>query len=241
MFSIYAFIAIIASLLTIKSSSVNSIGQCLAFGSLNPEIELNTTCFTAVNYAFFLPTGFTLDYFESLARTKLNDQRLNTLPTKCKSSVKKAVCSNIYLECPSNNFNIHLNTTWNYNIFFDVDKEYPIPFKRPCVSVCNTANKDCLGLLNLLDQGLDCLERQDYSRGKLFRNISDHQPFPFTYDQSNNDSICNDMPANVQVADSMEPYIFANSGGICSGIVRSIHVPQGIYECIKGDNSWCFL
>jgi hypothetical protein len=119
--------------------------------------------------------------------------------------------------------------TWNYGIFSDIGEHYPIPFQRPCVNVCETANNDCLGLLNLLDQGLNCLERQDHSRGTFIRNRSD-QPYPFTYDQSNNNSICNDMPANVQVADSMEPYIFAKSGGACAGISHSLFVPPGIYK-----------
>jgi hypothetical protein len=46
--------------------------------------------------------------------------------------------------------------------------------------------------------------------GIYTRNIT--SPLPYTYDQSNNGSICNDMPVVVKVAEPLEPYIYAQSG-----------------------------
>jgi hypothetical protein len=214
----------------------SSIGQCLSFTALTSKTERSLTCFGTVDYTFFLPIGLTLDEFEILARSKLNNEELNILPTKCKLSIKKAVCSNIYLKCPPNDFNLSLPMTWNYKIFSDIGRQYPLPYQQPCVSICHDANKDCLGLLNLLNLGLNCLERHDYSNG-AFNNAtsSSYHLFPYTYDHSNNVSLCNNMPATVQVADTLEPYVYAESGsgGVCTGIITSLYVPQGIHTHSK--------
>jgi hypothetical protein len=178
----------------------------------------------AVDYAFFLPSGLTLDYYESLARTKLSNPQLNILPPKCKASIKKAICSNIYLKCPSS-INLSSNKTWNYNIFSDIGQKYPVPYQRPCLSVCTNTNSNCLGLLNIFNLGLNCLSRHDYSNGLYTKNVS--TTFPYTYDQSNNNSICNNMPAVVSVADTFEPYVYAEKGA-CSGIITSLYVPTGM-------------
>jgi hypothetical protein len=82
-----------------------------------------------------------------------------------KASIKKAVCSSIYLKCPSRYFNISSNVTWNYSIFSDINVHFPIPFQRPCVNICHNTNNDCLGMLNLFGLGLNCSERKDYSGG----------------------------------------------------------------------------
>jgi hypothetical protein len=46
--------------------------------------------------------------------------------------------------------------------------------------------------------------------GIYTKNIS--SSLPYTYDQSNNGSICNNMAVVVKVAESFEPYIYAESG-----------------------------
>jgi len=210
-----------ASHIPILASSIGNFGQCLSLAPLTPIQALNITCFDAVDYAFFLPIGFTLEYFESIARSKLSDPQLNILPTKCKSSIKKAVCSNIYLKCPTNNFNISSNITWNYKIFSDINVQLPVPFQRPCVNVCHNANNDCLGILKLFNLGLNCSEQTDYSHG-----IYNDSPLPYKYDQANNDSICNNMSAVVEVSSSSESYTYGELGGACSGVITSLYVSQ---------------
>jgi hypothetical protein len=56
--------------------------------------------------------------------------------------------------------------------------------------------------------------------GVYTRNIS--SPLPYTYDQSNNGSICNDMPVVVKVAEPLEPYIYAQSGKMIMTIMKMI-------------------
>jgi hypothetical protein len=136
-------------------------------------------------------------------------------------SIKKAVCSNIYLKCPLKNFNISSNITWNYKIFSDINVQLPVPFQRPCVNVCHNANNGCHGFLNLFNLGLNCLEQKDYSHG-----IYNNSPLPYKYDQANNNSICNNMPAVVEVANSLEVYAYGESGGACSGVITSLYVSQ---------------
>jgi hypothetical protein len=121
-------------------------------------------------------------------------------------------------------------TTYDHSIFDDIGVTYPISFQRPCVNVCNDANRDCLGLLNVFGTKMDCLERRYYSQigyGKSIGNTSYSYPFPFTYDQSNDTIHCNSISAVIPVASTIEPYIFAQTGGVCAGISTSLYVPPG--------------
>eukprot|EP00596_Hydrurales_sp_CCMP1899_P007118 CAMPEP_0119044560 /NCGR_PEP_ID=MMETSP1177-20130426/32368_1 /TAXON_ID=2985 /ORGANISM="Ochromonas sp, Strain CCMP1899" /LENGTH=387 /DNA_ID=CAMNT_0007014809 /DNA_START=280 /DNA_END=1441 /DNA_ORIENTATION=- len=143
---------------------------------------------------------------------------------------KKAVCSQVFLKCPTD-FNQSDIASFNYAIFSDIGQIFPIPFQRPCLSVCENANKDCFGLLNIFGKQLNCLEQLDYSQGvygQSIGNSSYSHPFPYAYDQSSSsNTVCNKMSAVATVASSMEPYLFAQRGGACAGIVTSVYVPQG--------------
>jgi len=181
----------------------------------------------------------------SVANSLLNDSRLAVLPTACQSSLKKMVCSNIYLKCPQNiNLTSPSFSGWNIMIYTDILKELapfvsknilkspyiPLPFERPCRKVCDDVTNNCLGLLGLFGFGQDCSARYDYSHGSLSLlytlNASLHKPFQ--YDSSNNAQVCNYMNTTVPVAASKEPYLKATDPtGACYGITDYLFVPPG--------------
>lgn len=223
------FLVLLLLMLAILSSHSQSTGKCTILTALSRELELNITCFGVIDYTYFLPTGMTTDDLNSKAFDQLSDARYLILPLKCQVSLKKAVCSNIYLRCPKFFDKVNL-TTYDRSIFKDIGVNFPLPFQRPCVNICNNANYDCLGLLNIFGKAINCLERYDYSHteyGKSIGNISYSSPFPYFYDQSNNSKNCNNIPAVVTVAGTMEPYIYAEKGGACAGILTSLYVPSG--------------
>jgi hypothetical protein len=203
-----------------------SIGKC---SFLDPQLALKTTCFGVVDYEYFLPNSLSVSDLNRKAADQLADARLQILPVKCQESLKKAICSNIYYKC-TKNYNESNLTTYDHRIFEDIGVKYPIPFQRPCVDVCDNANKDCLGVLKALGIKMDCFERFDYSYmgyGTSIGNASYSYPFSFTYDQSNDAMYCNNIPAISPVGSSIEPYIFARTGGVCAGILTTLYVPPG--------------
>jgi hypothetical protein len=185
-----------------------SIGECTTLTASSPQAALGITCLGVVDYSYFLPAGLPSSFLDVEAKSLLSDDRLSILPVKCQASLKKAVCSQVYLKCP-NNFDQTNMATYNYGIFSDIQKRFPIPFERPCLNVCNDVDRECLGLLQLFGKQLNCKERKDYSFGKYnsLVNASYTGPFPYTYDQSPGSTICNAMPAVASVAGGMEPYI----------------------------------
>jgi hypothetical protein len=219
-------IVILHFLISLATVTSASIGRCTALLPTTQSELLNTTCFGAVDYLYFLPASVTTVYLDQLARNKISSVELSVLPTKCQVSLKKAVCASVYMKCPPNFSETNL-LTYNFGIFSDVGKAFPIPFQRPCSSICKNANNDCLGLLNLKGRAIDCFSRTDYSYGAYgFLNNVTSYPFPYTYDSSNGAN-CNSVPATVQVASTSEPYIFAASNGVCAGITTSLYVPPG--------------
>jgi hypothetical protein len=216
------FICIISPLL-----ASTSIGQCVTLTPISEADALNITCLGVVDYKYFLPTTVSTVYLDQVARNQLSDPSLSSLPTQCQVSLKKAVCASVYLKCPAN-FSETDFKTYNYKIFSDVNSVYPLPFQRPCVSVCNNANSDCLGLLNLNNRALNCSATTDYSYGAFGVAYSvPSYPFPRTYDNIFGTSVCNAMPASNVVAGSSEPYIYAAKNGVCAGIISSLYVPPG--------------
>jgi hypothetical protein len=181
----------------IYSADSQDIGQCTTLTALSAQLGLGITCLGVVDYSYFLPTGLE-SFLNEEANKLLSDDRLSILPPKCQVSLKKAVCSQVYLKCPPK-FDQTNTTTYNYKIFSDIGVPFiPLPFQRPCLNICQNANKDCLGLLVLFSKNLNCAERKDYSNGqfgKAIGNTSYSAPFPFTFDQSPSSTVCNAMPA----------------------------------------------
>ena len=204
-----------------------SIGQCTRLVPLSVASALNSTCLDVVDYLFYLPTNVSIVYLDQLARNQLSDSSLSSLPTQCQLSLKKAVCSSVYLKCYPDLIEGDYRT-YNYRIFSDVNRTFALPFQRPCVSVCQNANKKCLGVLNLNGKAINCSGVTDYSRGAfgaLYGELS--YKLPYTYDFSGSTASCNKMSAAGSVASTSEIYLGASSNGACSGIVTDLFVPPG--------------
>lgn len=207
------------SSISLEGSGVKTMSSnptCATWSFTSPMEVLGSTCYNAVDYSFYIPAGLTVDYLESLARSALSNSGLSMLPNACQIALKKLVCSNIYLKCQPG---IDLSNfgTYNYMIYNEGGLTIPMPFQRPCQSVCNNVNGNCLGLLGLLGLSQDCSARYDYSFGNI--------PYiPYRYDASNSSSVCNSMPSKFEIGSSMEPYIGGLTGA-CYGIVDQMYVP----------------
>jgi len=216
--------------------------QCAKLPS-DSSILSGIACAGAVNYEFYLPSGYTAETLNILAKKTLNSSELAISPTGCQKAMKNLVCSNIYLKCPSNiELGSNTFTGYNFDIYKDIAAELvalrqnysfvptmvPMPFQRPCSSVCTNVIAQCGAFLSLLGTPINCLATTDYSRGSL-KGIYALQPSlskPAQYDAKNDPAICNVMDSVFSVQATKEPYLQANNPeGFCYGMVKELFVP----------------
>jgi hypothetical protein len=190
--------------------------QCVSFAFSSALEALTSTCGNAVDYPFYLPAGYSLNFLEKTARSLLNNTGLLILPNSCQVALKKQVCSNVYLKCQPG-IDLTNTSTYNYKIFSDFSINVPMPFQRPCKSVCVNTNTECLGLLGLLGMTNDCDATYDYSQGAVGL-------LPYHYDSTNNSAQCNAMTKTFDVGASSEPYVMGATGA-CYGIVDNVYIP----------------
>jgi hypothetical protein len=184
----------------------------------------NYTCSDVVDYDYYVPFGKSLQILEDIVNTKLNNTKLSILPSACLVALKKLVCSSVYLKCQPG-ISMSNPYSWNFDIYNDVGIPFPVPVQRPCVSVCNDANAACFGLLSLLHVAPDCSATFDYSGGMIYAG-ADNTLFPYQFDQSNDTSKCNSVPAVFEVASSKEVYRHVHDG-FCAGITEDVWLPPG--------------
>lgn len=182
-----------------------------------PPVGLGSFCSGAVDYSYYLPDGMETSDLNAYALKALTGgNQLSIMPTQCQASIKKLICSSVYLKCQPG---IDLTNVLTYN--FKIYPGIPMPFQRPCMSVCSQVDDKCYGFLNFFGMSPNCTSTYDYSSGKLPSGKTSK------YDSTNNPQYCNKMPSNFSVAATSEPYIYANGGGVCSGIVEKLYVPPG--------------
>lgn len=204
-----------------KVDLLETKASCRRFSDiLTTSTSYFSTCGNAVDYQFYLPANTSLAFLEKTARSILNNTALTLLPTSCQVSLKKLVCSNIYLKCypgadPTDTTN---KAGWNNRIYSDVNaivaNQVKLPFERPCRSVCVNTNKNCLGVLGLLGLTQNCDGTYDYSGGKFTLAT------PKKYDLTNDTNYCNGMTKSFQIGSSKEVY----NGTFCTGIVDNLYV-----------------
>jgi len=185
-------------------------GTCIRLSASTKEDILTTVCHDVVDYDFYLPSSTNLSALNENARLKLSNNYYSILPTECTKALKRLVCSNIYLKC----------STGNTRIFSDIGYPLPVPFARPCRSVCDDVNSKCLGLLNLFGLQQNCTAKYDYTFGTKVL-----PKYPYQYDQSNNNKYCTNVSSSFQIASTREPYIYSNSNGACAGIITELYIP----------------
>jgi hypothetical protein len=127
----------ISILLVVLATGGDAAASCVKLAATSVADGLNLACLGVVDYDFYLPNNFTSSALNTIAKTQLADSRLAILPSTCQVALKKLVCSNIYLKCSPNV--VLTDTTrftgWNFDIYADVGKAYPLPFQRPSKQV----------------------------------------------------------------------------------------------------------
>eukprot|EP01041_Mallomonas_annulata_P006528 gene6528-13214_t len=202
----------------------SSVDTCVYLDN-TPTAAPTQACAGAVDYAFFLPSDHTKNDFNKIAMGMLNNTGLVTLPNECQKSIKKMVCSNIYLKCqPGIKLNSTTKAGWNVKIYTDLSLVVPMPFQRPCKSVCTNTISKCIGMLGMMGMTPNCSATMDYSHGML----PSSSRYPYQYDSSNNSTVCNAMTSDFRVQSTREPCIYANNpAGACYGIIKDVYVPPG--------------
>jgi hypothetical protein len=202
----------------LESLVVSTSPQCYAFTFASLTESSLVTCGNAVDYSFYVPASTTLTALDTKARAILQNPGLSILPNACQVALKKLVCSNVYLKCPDN-IQIGVPATYNFAIYSDISLTVPIPFQRPCKSLCVDANAKCLGLLNIMSLSQNCLATYDYTFGQIPTK-------PYQYDQANSPS-CNAMTKSFAIGSSVETYI-GGVNGACYGIVDQLYIPPSL-------------
>ena len=201
--------------------STSAPGSCQRLLLSSAQDELTSYCAGAVDYSFFVPSNTTLSHLNEVAINQTSTL-MSMLPNSCQMDIKRLICASVYLRCPDN-ISISNISTWNYAVYPSVP--FPLPFQRPCLSVCTTTVNSCIGLPNLLGLGseLNCSSLTDYSWGQLPPPVS----YANTYDGGNDPAICNAMATGVfEVALSSEVYLGANDpGAACYGITSELYIP----------------
>lgn len=212
------------SLNTVNLNDINRLGvdignrrkHALELESADPSFtcqSLPTTydptmfCSGVVDYSFFLAKGLTMENLESYVRQE-SQRAVPLFSTQCKSDIKRVICAKYYLPCLENVVADDYSTyQWIGSI--------PIPFKRPCQSLCAATtyfgNADsCHGLLEFSGANFDC--------------TGNALGLPFAeFDSSNDPLVCNSLPNTqdkVVVASPVELYI----GDACAGISEEYYV-----------------
>ncbi len=199
-----------------------SANTCTILNFDTPQSSLLNPCTQVVNYEFFLPQGSSQDFLNQIVLTRLSNPALPLLPPSCQASLLALICTSVYLKCMPDVDLLNM-ATWNFHLYQQIGVMFPVPFQQPCGDLCTNVNHQCIGLLSLLGQPVDCSSNFDYSFG--YRNVS--LPKPPQYDFGADQSFCNDGNSGVAVAGTMEPYLYAAGGGVCSGIVTKLYVPPG--------------
>lgn len=205
---------------TLRSSSQYT-GRCEIYSSSGfHERSINLACNGAVDYSYHVPYGYLPSDLNDIATTRLSQSSLSILPELCRAAYKKAICSTIYLPCllGSSTETLSDNITGVVSI-----TPYTIRFRRPCVSLCFLAHKECGALISLVDHQLLCDAQFDYSYG-FFPKGNSSWSLPHLFDQTNRSPTCNSMTAAFSVGSRSEPYQY-QSNGFCRGLVTEVFIP----------------
>lgn len=175
-------------------------------------------CGRVVTYPYYLRKNQTLEELDSFAVSHFPVSKSGLLPSSCAVSILRVVCAMVFKKC-SSSLVIGNISTWNHAVYEELSVVYPVPFQRPCRSVCTSISRQCMGWWRLFSgSAIDCSQRVDYSDGQL------PSPFPLAFDVSDDEAKCNAIATNVSLSDSLEPYI----GSVCSAFYsESIVVPSG--------------
>lgn len=212
---------LLSTLLQALQSSPHLLGRCEDYSSSGfQERSSNLACDGAIDYSYYVPSGYSSSDLNDLASLRLSDSTLSILSELCRIAYKKAICSTIYLPCliGSNTKTLSDNITGLVSI-----TPYTVQFQRPCASLCFDAHEKCGRLLSLTDHKLLCDAQHDYSYGSFPKGNSSWS-LPYLFDQTNTRPTCNSMTAAFNVGSRIEPYQY-QSNGFCRGLVTEVFIP----------------
>ena len=160
-------------------------------------------CSKVVDYPFYIADNNVdnVRTLNALALSKLTTAMKDEKQHNCREALKKMICAEVYRPCVDNVNLDDINT-------YDTSSGTPLPYKRPCSSVCNHVKSSCPVLMGN-GEGPTCND-VDASGVAIF-------------DGSDNSSTCNAL-ANVNgiqlVHDTTEPY----SGELCKGLIDTVFI-----------------
>jgi hypothetical protein len=196
-----------------------SQGQCITLPTLFRKAN---PCAGTVNYPFYLAPGQSIATLTVASQQALNNTALLQFSSPCLKKIIAYKCSKIYLKCHTN---VVLSDTTTYNtlIYPPMADNYPVPFQKPCLSVCTDLLTSCpmASLYVPLFGNPNCANAlYDYSAGNVVT-------LPNRFDTSNNAAQCFTLDnTNVPVGTATEQYI-DHYAAPCSGYVGTFFVPPG--------------
>jgi hypothetical protein len=100
---------------------------------------------------------------------------IDTFRQGCQLSIQKLVCSLVYKKC-ENDGNISDASSWSNVIYDDINMSMPLPYQRPCRSICTEAIANCFDATKILGIELDCDDKYTYTlTGMTDESISNHK------------------------------------------------------------------
>lgn len=203
-----------------KFWTTNAAASCQSLPQTTTA-RLYNPCVFVTTYDFYVPNGFTLSTLENIAKSRLNNTLLIGLSASCKSSLVRYVCSMVYKKCQPNVV-LTNPATYNYQIYSnDTGTVQPVPFQRPCVSVCHAVTSTCTDPLYRLANAanpVNCYATTNYA------NLGSSAKKPYVFDLKNDASYCY-SPNLVPVAAGKERYLSGNTP--CTGIVSDFFMLPG--------------
>lgn len=166
------------------------------------------------------------------AIARLNSTAITTLPSACQTSLLEMVCGSVYMQCDeAGNFDMYDEEVRPFLASRPMDLSFH--FKRPCESLCTTAQSQCMGLLKLFAPNIDCAAtRQWVPDDKLLpinamlaaTSLPVQTTIAPLFDARNNNTYCNAVENSIkQVGGTMEPYL----GEVCRDFVQTTYIPPG--------------
>jgi hypothetical protein len=183
--------------------------------ALDQKLILVNPCARVVDYLYYLPAGVTKEKLERDAKALLDKLTLRILSATCQASIIELTCASVYMKCQPG-VDLSDPDTFNTAIYANL----PLPFTRPCSSVCTSVISECgLGLAPILTTLPNCTATFDYTFGA----VPALKRAATRYDS--NTLTCY-SPKKTSVAFGSEPYLGATTG-VCRGLVQQVFSAAG--------------
>lgn len=191
-------------------------GSCKRLTGGNKE-RLTNPCYGVVDYRYFLPHNVSEATLASQARTQLD---VAGLTGSCASLYVSYICSSIYLKCEDAVTDLNNVATYTRNAYNGAPT-YPLPFQKPCSTVCSAMATECSKGTGASILGINpftvCQATYDYSQGNGGGVTSKFLP-PAAVSAG---AQCH-VPKQITLASPVEKYLDTKNG-MCKGLVDQFY------------------